>query len=250
MTDAETTSGKKKKERQSLRASMRTNFLYGLAVGIPIIATVGLIWFIVSKFDEFIKPKIPPELNPDTYLPFDIPGVGLLVTIIGIYLLGVLARNFFGRRILALGERLVNRVPLIRTVYNFVKQVVETITQNNEQSFREVVLVEYPRKDAWVMGFVTSDVKGFPKNALGEGWLNIFVPTTPNPTSGFLLMVHRSEVKVLDNMTVEEGAKLIISAGVVSDPSKQDPVVEERPRILRRMEKAAKKAQKAQTPKT
>ena len=206
-----------KKARVSVRKSMRTSFIYGLVVGLPIIATIGLIWFVVSKFDALIKPMIPPEFNPDTYLPFQIPGIGLLVTIVGIYLLGVLARNFFGRQILAAGERIVNRVPLIRNVYNFVKQIVDTFTMSSDKAFREVCLLEYPRKDVWVMGFVTSDVGGAPAKHLPEGFINVFVPTTPNPTSGFLMMIARKDVKILD-MTPEEGAKLIISAGVVSDP--------------------------------
>lgn len=203
--------------RYGFRKSVRTNLIYGLVVGLPIVATLGLIWFVISKFDAFIKPKLPPEFNPDSYLPFEIPGIGLLITIIALYFLGAVARNFFGRQLIAAGERLVNRVPLIRNVYNFVKQLVDTFTISSDKAFREVCLLEYPRKDVWVMGFVTSDVRGAPGRVLPSGFINVFVPTTPNPTSGFLMMISRDDVKILD-MSPEEGAKLIISAGVVSDP--------------------------------
>ncbi|WP_017930438.1 DUF502 domain-containing protein [Robiginitomaculum antarcticum] len=208
---------KLKAARYSFRRSVRTNLIYGLVVALPIAATLGFIWFVVSKFDSFIKPKLPPEFNPDSYLPFEIPGIGLLITVVFIYFLGALARNFFGRQIIAAGERFVNRVPLIRNIYNFVKQLVDTFTISTDKAFREVCLLEYPRKDVWVMGFVTSNVRGAPGRVLPPGFINVFVPTTPNPTSGFLMMISRDDVKILD-MSPEEGAKLIISAGVVSDP--------------------------------
>ena len=212
-TDA--TPEKSESTKTSLWRQIRNNFIYGVIVTLPIVAPLWLVIFVVRKTDEVVKPIIPEIWNPDTYLPFSIPGLGLLTSIIALFILGTLAKNFFGRTIIRTGERILGRVPVISNMYTAGKQIVSTISQQKDRSFREVCMLEYPRKGLWVVGFVSSDVRGAPAEHLPEGYVNVFVPTTPNPTSGVLVMLPRKDIKILD-MTTEEGAKLIISAGLVS----------------------------------
>lgn len=202
--------------KTSLWRQIRNNFIYGIIVTLPILAPLWLVTVVIGKTDEWVKPIIPAEWNPDTYLPFQIPGLGLFVSVIALFVLGTLAKNFFGRAIINFGERILGRVPVISNMYSAGKQIVETFAQQKDRSFREVCLLEYPRKGLWAVGFVSSDVRGAPTKHLPEGLVNVFVPTTPNPTSGFLLMVPRDDIRILD-MTPEEGAKLIISAGLVTN---------------------------------
>ena len=209
----------------TLLREIRNNFLSGVFVALPIGVTIWLITKFVIAVDESIKPLIPARLNTDSYLPLQLfngfsitqlPGFGLIVAMFGLFILGTLAKNFFGRAILNLGERILNRVPVVGAVYNFVKQIVGVVAERQDAAFTQVCMLEYPRKGLWVMAFVTSPVAGEPARVLPDGFMNVFVPTTPNPTSGFLLMVKKSELKMLD-MTPEEGAKLIISAGMVTE---------------------------------
>jgi uncharacterized membrane protein len=211
----EATPDKSEPSKTSLWRQIRNNFIYGVIVTLPIVAPLWLVIFVVRKTDEVVKPIIPEIWNPDTYLPFSIPGLGLLTSIIALFVLGTLAKNFFGRTIIRTGERILGRVPVISNMYTAGKQIVSTVSQQKDRSFKEVCLLEYPRKGLWVVGFVSSDVRGAPAEHLPEGYVNVFVPTTPNPTSGVLVMLPRTDIKVLD-MTTEEGAKLIISAGLVS----------------------------------
>jgi uncharacterized membrane protein len=230
-------------EKPTFFRKIRNTFLSGVFIALPIALTIWLIGKFVIGVDNFIKPLIPARLNPETYLPLDLPfglsittlpGFGLIVGFFLLFVLGTIAKNFFGRTILSLGERLLNRVPIVGAVYNFIKQIVGVVAERQDANFSEVCMVEYPRKDVWVVAFITSDVAGAPAKVLPEGFANVFVPTTPNPTSGFLLMVHRSEIKLLD-MTPEEGAKLIISAGMVTD----DPIVPV-PRVSKRKSRKSK----------
>lgn len=204
---------------------IRNNFLSGVFVALPILLTVWLIAKFVIVVDDTIKPLIPARLNPDNYLPIDLPygltithlpGFGLIVGFLLLFVFGTLAKNFFGRAILGLGENLLRRVPIVGAIYNFIKQIVSVVAERQDHAFTEVCMLEYPRKGLWAVAFITSDVHGKPAGHLPKGFVNVFVPTTPNPTSGFLLMVDRKDLKILD-MTPEEGAKLIISAGMVSD---------------------------------
>lgn len=211
----EATPDKSEPSKTSLWRQIRNNFIYGVIVTLPIVAPLWLVIFVVRKTDEVVKPIIPEIWNPDTYLPFSIPGLGLLTSIIALFILGTLAKNFFGRTIIRTGERILGRVPVISNMYTAGKQIVSTVSQQKDRSFKEVCLLEYPRKGLWVVGFVSSDVRGAPAEHLPEGYVNVFVPTTPNPTSGVLVMLPRTDIKILD-MTTEEGAKLIISAGLVS----------------------------------
>ncbi|MCG8442713.1 MAG: DUF502 domain-containing protein, partial [Caulobacterales bacterium] len=208
---------------------LRNSFFTGVVVVAPVGVTAWLVYAFVTFVDAQVKPLIPPAYNPETYLPFAIPGLGLVFAIGFLTVLGALAANFFGRAILDIGERIVDRVPLVRNIYGALKQLVGTIIASRETAFSEVALVEYPRKGAHALCFITADAQGEVSNSLGEGYVGVFIPTTPNPTSGFLLYVRRDELVVLD-MSVEEGAKLIISAGLVTPEQEAARVGERRVR--------------------
>lgn len=196
---------------------LRNRFLTGVVVAAPIGITIWLIYTFVSFVDRVIKPLVPARYNPESYLPFAIPGMGLLIAVLALTLLGALAANIFGRSLLDLGERLLNNVPLIRNIYAALKQIVETVFQGQQNSFKEVVLVEYPMAGSYAVAFVASQGRGVIRSVVGKGEevIGVFIPTTPNPTSGFLLFVPRSKAIKLD-LSVEEAAKLIISFGMVT----------------------------------
>ncbi len=206
----------KEKRHTGLWRKIRNNFIYGVIVTVPIIAPVWLVLFVVRKTDEVIKPLIPAQWNPDTYLPFSIPGLGFVLSIIGLFVLGTLAKNIFGRSLINLGENILARVPIVSNLYTAGKQLVSTVAEQSTRENQEVCLIEYPRKNVWAVGFITSQVRGATATKLPEGYVNVFVPTSPNPTSGFLLMAQRSELRAVD-LTPEDAAKLIISAGMVSE---------------------------------
>jgi uncharacterized membrane protein len=207
---------------------LRNRFLTGLVVAAPIGITIWLIYTFVTFVDRVIKPLIPDRYNPESYLPFAIPGMGLLIAILGLTLLGALAANIFGRTLIDLGERILNTVPLIRNLYSALKQIVETVFQGQQNSFKEVVLVEYPMEGSFAVAFVASEGKGQIREFAGKGEevIGVFIPTTPNPTSGFLLFVPRSKTQVLD-LSVEEAAKLIISFGMVTPEHLPDDALPE-----------------------
>jgi uncharacterized membrane protein len=211
----ETSDEEAPKKKNSLLLSMRNSFFTGVVVALPIGLTIWLITTFVAFVDRNVKPRIPEILNPDTYLPFAIPGFGILVSIVLLWMLGTLATNFLGSRLLRFGERILSRVPFVSNIYNALKQIVVTMAHQKERAFKDVCLLEYPRKGIYAIGFITADLKGAPTKELPEGFVCVFVPTTPNPTSGFLLFVRKTDVKILD-MTPEEGAKMIISGGMVT----------------------------------
>jgi len=203
-------------------ATIRNNFFAGIVVAAPIIITGSVIvWLItgpMASLDTFVQHWIPDRFKPEVNLDFYIPGFGVLVAIVGLILLGTFAKNFFGRAMIRVGERFLDSMPVVRNLYGFLKNVFEMALQQTDRSFKEMVLVEYPKKDTWVLGFVVTDTKGEIAHHLAEedeDLISIFVPTTPNPTSGFLLFVPRADTKPLE-MTVEEGAKVIFSAGLVT----------------------------------
>lgn len=204
---------------------IRNSFLTGIIVSLPILVTILGISAIVGWFDDRVLGLVPERYKgvPWVDMVLSIPGLGLIVVFLGMIILGTLASNFIGTSIIKAGERLLARVPVVSNVYNFMKQIVTTVAQQSERSFKEVCLIEYPRPGLWAVAFVTSDLDGAPKAHLGEGYVCVFVPTTPNPTSGFLLFVKREDIRVLD-MTPEEGAKMIISGGMVT--SNEDLVAE------------------------
>lgn len=204
-------------------ARLRNYLLTGFIVAAPIAATLYVIWLVVTLTDEWFKPWIPDIYNPDNYLPVSIPGIGLAFVIVVLVLLGFITVNFFGRRLINIGERLVNRMPLVRTVYNTFKQIIETVLAERSNSFQNAALLEYPRKGIWAIVFVATDTKGEVRDKLQtkERHVSVFLPTTPNPTSGFLLFVPESDLKYLD-MSVEDAAKLVISAGLVTPETVAD----------------------------
>ena len=215
--------GKRKrssKPRLSLLKWARNRFFTGVIVAIPIVATFLAASWVVTKIDQNVFKIIPARLNPETYLGFAIPGIGLIISIILLFLLGVLASNFIGKSLIKSGENLLDRVPVVSPVYNSLKQIVQTVAAQKDRAFRDVCLIEYPKKNVWAIGFVTADLSGPPAEALGDDMVCVFVPTTPNPTSGFLLFVRKDEIQILD-MTPEEGAKMIISGGMVSGPQNE-----------------------------
>lgn len=223
------TNANKASGKTTLLASIRNSFFTGVVVALPIGLTIWLITWVVRLVDRAVKPIIPPTLNPDNYLPFDVPGLGILVSVVALWFLGTLATNFFGKRLLLIGEKILARVPLVSNIYNASKQIVVTMAHQKERAFKDVCLIEYPRKGLFAIGFITSSLKGAPKEKLGGDKICVFVPTTPNPTSGFLLFVERKDITILD-MTPEEGIKMIISGGMVTsndDLMNSDELLEE-----------------------
>lgn len=194
----------------------RNRFFTGVVVAIPIVVTLLVVSWVVQRIDNNVFKFVPAPLNPETYLGFAIPGLGLIISVILLFMLGVIASNFIGRYLIKSGESLLDRVPVVSPVYNALKQIVQTVAAQKDRAFRDVCLLEYPKEGVWALGFVTADLGGEPKAELGEDMVCVFVPTTPNPTSGFLLFLHKEKIKIL-NMTPEEGAKMIISGGMVSN---------------------------------
>lgn len=220
-----------KPPRQTLFAWLRGRFFAGVVIAAPIAISIGVVYWLITFLDARIKPLLPPILKPETYTNIAIPGFGVLVAIAGLTLLGAVATNLIGRSVLRLSDRLLSRIPVVSNIYSAFKQLFEILGSNQQASFKEVVLVEYPKKGTWCIGFLTARARGEVRGHLDEDFVGVFVPTTPNPTSGFLMYVHESEIKRL-TMSIEEGAKMIISAGLVV-PEDLGPVeIEEDQAIL------------------
>jgi uncharacterized membrane protein len=214
------------RRRSRTRIRLRNYFLTGIVVAAPIGITMYLTWAFVHWVDSRVKPLIPGVYNPDNYLPFSVPGVGLLFAILIITLLGFLTANFVGRAVVSTGETMLGRMPLVRNLYRGLKQLFQTVLSKSGRSFQKVVLVEYPTPGVWRVGFVAAKAKGEVAQKLaGEEPLAVFIPNTPNVTAGFLVFVPKREAMVLD-MTVEEAAKMIISAGLVAPPHRAGEPVE------------------------
>lgn len=195
---------------------LRTYFLTGIVVSAPIAITIWLVWWFVSLVDGWIKPFIPSVYNPDTYLPFPVPGVGLVAALIIITFIGALAANLVGKTLINFGERTLDRMPVIRSVYKGVKQIFETALSSGTGNFSSVGVIGYPRPGVNVVVFIARELdSGEIGLEPGKRFYSAFMPTTPNPTSGFLFFVDVKEVTILD-ITVEEAAKLVISAGLVT----------------------------------
>ena len=202
------------KKKRSISASLRTYFFTGVVVLIPIGITLYLTKFIIQISSKII----PEEINPNNYLPFSIPGLEILISIIIITLVGGLSFSFIGKKLLQLINDLFKRIPILRTIYSAITQMTETFT-NKDDSKRSVVLVEYPRKGTWAVGFATKKNETEISSKTNKNLINVFLPTTPNPTSGFLLMFPEEEIVYLD-MTFEEASKFIVSAGTSAPPAK------------------------------
>lgn len=213
-----------------LGARLRNYLLTGILVTAPIAITFYIAWLAIDFVDSRVTPLIPARYNPETYLPFGIPGLGLILVIIALMLIGWLTAGLVGRFFLRTGERVLARMPVIRNIYGALKQVFETILSRKSTAFRQVVLVEYPRRGIWVLGFLTGRTEGEVQHLTAENVLNVFLPTTPNPTSGFLLFVPKEDVLVLD-MSVEEGIKMVVSGGIVTPPDRRPPEAQKIPRL-------------------
>jgi len=199
---------------------IRKYLVAGLLVWVPIVVTFLLIRFMLNLIDRSLL-LIPKQFRPETIMGFEIPGLGLVLTILLMLITGMIVANLFGRRLVALWERFLAKIPFVRSIYSTVKQVTSTLFSDTSQSFREVVLVEYPRKGTWVLAFVTGETPEFIASSIDKTLVNLFVPTTPNPTSGFYVMVEHKDIQKLD-ITVEEGLKMILSAGVIN-PKEERP---------------------------
>ena len=203
------------KKNQNLFQRLRSNFLTGLVLITPIILTIYLLWGVINFIDDKVVPWLPHKYNPSTYLGKDIPGLGVITFLIFTTIVGMVTKGFFGRQLIKYWQSLVDRTPVFRSIYNALKQIAETVFTKSDQTFKSACLVEYPRRGIWVVAFVSTITRGEIKEKINKDEiLTVFVPTTPNPTSGFLLFIPKKDVIIL-KMSVENAAKLVISAGLV-----------------------------------
>ena len=196
-----------KKLKKSIFIRIRNNFFAGAVVLIPL----GITLYLSLFFIKFSAKIIPKEINPNSYLPIDIPGIEILIAFIFITFIGWISLSFLGRKIIELINKILKKIPILRTIYSAIVQMTESFTKADNKK-KNVVLIEYPRKGIWAVGFATKDNEGLIKNKLEQEIVNVFVPTTPNPTSGFLLMFPKDDLIYLD-MSFEEASKFIVSAG-------------------------------------
>ena len=202
----------KNKVKKSLLTRFRNNFITGAVVLIPFAITIYLTLFLIKISTKLL----PKELSPNHYLPFDIPGVEILISVFIITFIGWISLSFLGKKFIEIINKILQRIPILRTIYSAVGQMTESLTSSDNKK-KSVVLIEYPRKGVWAVGFATKENKGIISKKTNEELINIFVPTTPNPTSGFLLMLPKKDVIFLD-ISFEQASKFIVSAGT-SDPS-------------------------------
>ncbi|MBQ8347211.1 MAG: DUF502 domain-containing protein [Alphaproteobacteria bacterium] len=206
----------KENNQATLMTRLRNYFLTGLLVTAPPALTIYLAVLFVSFIDNKVRHLIPEEYNPEQYLPFAIPGLGVVIVIVALIVLGAFTTGYLGRLFVRIWERMWEKMPFVSGIYSTFKQLFETVFSKKSNAFRQVVLVEFPRKDVWTVAFVTSDVPYALSNALNDNELiSVYVPTTPNPTSGYWGMYRRQEVIPLD-ISVEDGLKMVISLGIVS----------------------------------
>ena len=211
-------------------ARLRTSFLTGIVVIAPVALTIWLIWSVIGWFDGFVLPFVPDAYRPEEILntifgydlKLNIRGVGVVVFLVFATLVGWLAKGLIGRSFIKYAENLVNRMPVVRSFYSGIKQIAETVFAQQERSFEKACMIEYPRKGIWAIGFISTTAKGeiADRNSSNGPMVSVFVPTTPNPTSGFLLFFPKKDIVELD-MSIEDAAKLVISAGLVYPPAKK-----------------------------
>jgi uncharacterized membrane protein len=239
-----------RRHRVSLWLRLRNNFLTGFVVVAPVVITLYLTWAFITFVDAKVVPLVPTPYNPRTYFDVDIPGFGVVIFIIFTTIVGYFAKRVFGKQLIRFAESLVDRTPIVRSVYNALKQIVETVMSQSKTSFRQACLVEYPRRDIWAIAFVSTETKGeIPGKTGGAEMISVFLPTTPNPTSGFLLFVPKKDIVLLD-MTVEEAAKLVISAGLVTPPTKEERAAMDARKAQRKAQIARAVAPSSGPPKT
>lgn len=212
-------------------ARLRTSFLTGIVVIAPVALTIWLIWSVIGWFDGLVLPFVPDAYRPEKILntlfgydlKLNIRGVGVVVFLVFATLVGWLAKGLIGRSFIKYAENLVNRMPVVRSFYSGIKQIAETVFAQQERSFEKACMIEYPRKGIWAIGFISTTAKGeiAERNSSNGPMVSVFVPTTPNPTSGFLLFFPKADIIELD-MSIEDAAKLVISAGLVYPPTKKN----------------------------
>ena len=200
----------KRNIKKSIFAKIRNNFIAGVVVLIPIGITLYLTLFFVRISGNII----PKEINPNNYLPFNIPGVEIIIALLFITLVGWISLSFIGKKFFELFNNILKKIPILRTIYSAIGQMTESFTKSDNKQ-KSVVLLEYPRKGVWAVGFATKENEGLIKKKINEDLINVFVPTTPNPTSGFLLMVPKSDLIYLD-ISFEQASKFIVSAGTTN----------------------------------
>lgn len=209
--------------RLSLMARLRAYFFAGILVTAPIGITFYLAWLFIDFVDRQVAPLIPARYNPEQW---GVPGAGLLIVVAALTLIGMATAGFVGRLFVRVSEGVLARMPVIRSVYSALKQVFHTVLAQQSSAFREVVLIEYPRRGIWSIGFITGVTLGEVQSKTAEEVVNVFLPTTPNPTSGFLLFVPRRDVQILA-MSVEEGIKMVVSGGILTPPEPSEPPMTE-----------------------
>ena len=197
-----------------LKTSLRKYFFTGLLVIVPISVTGYAIWFLLKAMDAILR-YVPARYLPETYLHIHIPGLGLILVVFLVFAVGLLTRNFVGRKMVHLGEKIVDRIPLARIIYVGVKQLLEALFFQKTKAFEKAALIEYPRRGIYAICFITGESKGEVQCKTNKNMINVFVPTTPNPTSGFYILIPENELIIL-NMSVEDAFKLIVSGGIVS----------------------------------
>ncbi|KIC42864.1 membrane protein [Ruegeria sp. ANG-R] len=209
--------------RPGLLSGLRASFLTGIVVIAPIWLTVWLIWSVVGWIDSAVLPLVPHQFRPAEYVGINLRGVGVVIFLIFTVIVGWVAKGILGRSLIHFAESLVDRMPVVRSVYSGIKQISETVFAQTERSFEKACLIQYPRRGIWAIGFVSTTARGEVSDRAETGGelLSVFVPTTPNPTSGFLLFFPAEDVLLLD-MSIEDAAKLVISAGLVY-PNEKDP---------------------------
>jgi uncharacterized membrane protein len=205
-----------------LGARLRSYFLTGLIVVGPVAITIYVVWWFITLVDAWVKPLIPPQYLPEYYLPFNVPGVGLIFGITGVMLVGALTANLFGRTLVTYSEMMLARMPIVRSVYRTLKQIFETVLSKNGGSFKRVGLIEFPRRGLYAIVFLAGEPPLEVEEKIGDGkpMVTVFMPNGPNPTTGFIVFVQASEVIPLD-LSVEDAAKLVVSAGLVA-PDQQE----------------------------
>lgn len=214
-----------------MMAALRRYLAAGLLVWVPLGVTLLIVKFLVDLMDQTLL-LLPQSLRPDTWLGWRIPGFGILLTAAVVIVTGLVVTNLLGRQLVNLGEAVLNRIPLVRTIYTSAKKITETIFSGTGKSFRKVVMVEYPRRGMWTLAFLTGDAPGEVESRTGVEMVNVFIPTTPNPTSGFVFIVPRKDVLELA-MSTDEGLRMILSAGVVVPDAPRLALEAERPRASR-----------------
>ncbi len=223
---------------------LRNYFLTGLMIAGPVGITLYIAWSIIRAVDNLVKPLIPAQYDPNNFLPFDVPGFGLVVAVVAIMALGFLTANLVGRSLLQFGESILARLPMVSTLYGGLKQLFETVMTQSNKTFRQVGIIQYPRPGIWAIVLISTEAKGEVAAKIdGDELMGCFLPTTPNPTSGFLLFVPKKDITILE-MGTEDAAKLIISAGLVA------PEYQKQTAALVKKAKATKNTKPAKKPMT